>query len=106
MVLFLRPKSVYFFVVQAFCYIGRTDNPLFSRSFFCFPPIVLLTRLDVVGSEPLDVLADRIWRSIGPSGRNKVRAWSDLYFCPSRPFCGGLCIRPSRSSPETRTRIS
>ena len=77
-----------------------------SASFFCFPPIVPLTRLDVVGSEPLDVLTDRIWRSTGPSGQNKVRAWSDLYFCPSRPFCGGLCIRPSRSSPETRTRIS
>jgi len=25
-----------------------------------------------VGSEPLDALADRIWRSVGPSGRNKV----------------------------------
>jgi hypothetical protein len=25
-----------------------------------------------VGSEPLDVLSERIWRSVGPSGRNKV----------------------------------
>jgi len=35
------------------CYIGRTDNPSF------------------IGSEPLDVLADTIWRCVGPSGKNK-----------------------------------
>ncbi|KAI6137133.1 hypothetical protein F5141DRAFT_980721, partial [Pisolithus sp. B1] len=35
------------------CYVGRPDNPSF------------------VGSEPLGDLADRIWRSVGPSGRNK-----------------------------------
>ncbi|KIM50990.1 hypothetical protein SCLCIDRAFT_144258 [Scleroderma citrinum Foug A] len=35
------------------CYVGRPDNPSF------------------LGSEPLDALADRIWRSVGPSGRNK-----------------------------------
>jgi len=40
-------------IAGAFCYIGRTDNPSF------------------IGSEPLDTLADRIWRSVGPSGRNK-----------------------------------
>jgi cation transport regulator ChaC len=44
-------------IAGAFCYIGRTDNPSF------------------IGSEPLDVLADRIWRSIGPSGRNKDYAY-------------------------------
>jgi len=38
---------------SAFCYVGRNDNPSF------------------IGSEPLDALADRIWRSIGPSGPNK-----------------------------------
>ncbi|TFK38806.1 ChaC-like protein [Crucibulum laeve] len=37
----------------AFCYVGRSDNPSF------------------IGSEPLDDLAERIWRSVGPSGRNK-----------------------------------
>jgi len=37
----------------AYCYIGRTDNPSF------------------IGSEPLDVTADYIWRSAGQSGRNK-----------------------------------
>ncbi|KAF8234824.1 ChaC-like protein [Tricholoma matsutake] len=37
----------------AFCYVGRDDNPSF------------------VGSEPLDALAERIWMSVGPSGRNK-----------------------------------
>ncbi|KAL4071068.1 ChaC-like protein [Scleroderma yunnanense] len=35
------------------CYVGRPDNPSF------------------LGSEPLDALAERIWRSVGPSGRNK-----------------------------------
>ncbi|XP_006456393.1 hypothetical protein AGABI2DRAFT_228326 [Agaricus bisporus var. bisporus H97] len=35
------------------CYVGRNDNPSF------------------VGSEPLDVLAHRISRSVGPSGPNK-----------------------------------
>ncbi|KAI5997781.1 ChaC-like protein [Pisolithus orientalis] len=35
------------------CYVGHPDNPSF------------------VGSEPLEALADRIWRSVGPSGRNK-----------------------------------
>ncbi|KAI6099219.1 ChaC-like protein [Pisolithus croceorrhizus] len=38
---------------NAYCYVGRPDNPSF------------------VGSEPLGDLADRIWRSVGPSGRNK-----------------------------------
>ncbi|KAI6105158.1 ChaC-like protein [Pisolithus croceorrhizus] len=38
---------------NAYCYVGRPDNPSF------------------VGSEPLEDLADRIWRSVGPSGRNK-----------------------------------
>ncbi|EGN94181.1 hypothetical protein SERLA73DRAFT_115117 [Serpula lacrymans var. lacrymans S7.3] len=37
----------------AFCYVGRPDNPSF------------------IGSEPLDALAERIWHSVGPSGRNK-----------------------------------
>jgi cation transport protein ChaC len=35
------------------CYVGRNDNPSF------------------VGSETLEGLADTIWRSVGPSGRNK-----------------------------------
>ncbi|KAF7760670.1 hypothetical protein Agabi119p4_10079 [Agaricus bisporus var. burnettii] len=38
---------------NAYCYVGRNDNPSF------------------VGSEPLDVLAHRISRSVGPSGPNK-----------------------------------
>ncbi|KAF9441677.1 ChaC-like protein [Macrolepiota fuliginosa MF-IS2] len=38
---------------NAYCYVGRNDNPSF------------------VGSEPLDNLADRIWRTVGPSGPNK-----------------------------------
>ncbi|KAH7906897.1 ChaC-like protein [Hygrophoropsis aurantiaca] len=38
---------------NAYCYVGRPDNPSF------------------IGSEDLDFLANRIWRSIGPSGRNK-----------------------------------
>lgn len=37
----------------AYCYVGRPNNPSF------------------VGSEPLDEIADRIWRSVGPSGSNK-----------------------------------
>ncbi|KAF8060745.1 ChaC-like protein [Lyophyllum atratum] len=37
----------------AFCYVGRNDNPSF------------------IGSEPLDALSQRIWSSVGPSGRNK-----------------------------------
>ncbi|OCH90723.1 ChaC-like protein [Obba rivulosa] len=37
----------------AFCYVGRNDNPSF------------------IGSEPLDLLAEHIWKSVGPSGRNK-----------------------------------
>ncbi|KAI5986414.1 ChaC-like protein [Pisolithus albus] len=41
-------------VHNAYCYVGRPHNPSF------------------VGSEPLGDLADRIWRSVGPSGRNKV----------------------------------
>ncbi|KAI6040051.1 ChaC-like protein [Pisolithus marmoratus] len=40
-------------VHNAYCYVGRPDNPSF------------------VGSEPLAALADRIWRSVGPSGKNK-----------------------------------
>lgn len=40
-------------VHNAYCYVGHPDNPSF------------------VGSEPLEALADRIWRSVGPSGRNK-----------------------------------
>ncbi|KAF8990288.1 ChaC-like protein-domain-containing protein [Cyathus striatus] len=35
------------------CYVGRNDNPSF------------------VGAEPLEELADRIWRTVGPSGPNK-----------------------------------
>ncbi|KAJ3550011.1 hypothetical protein NM688_g5116 [Phlebia brevispora] len=38
---------------KAFCYVGRNDNPSF------------------IGSEPIDQLAERIWQSVGPSGRNK-----------------------------------
>ncbi|OBZ70490.1 Glutathione-specific gamma-glutamylcyclotransferase [Grifola frondosa] len=45
---------------RAFCYVGRNDNPSF------------------IGSEPIDALAERIWHSVGPSGRNKVRLWNVL----------------------------
>ncbi|KAF8841389.1 ChaC-like protein [Paxillus ammoniavirescens] len=38
---------------NAFCYVGRPDNPSF------------------LGSEPINALAERIWKSVGPSGRNK-----------------------------------
>lgn len=33
---------------------------------------MLITATLVVGSESLDQLAEIIWRSVGPSGRNKV----------------------------------
>ncbi|KAF8508760.1 ChaC-like protein [Gautieria morchelliformis] len=42
-------------VVVPQVYVGRNDNPSF------------------VGSEPLDALAEHIWSSVGPSGRNKAR---------------------------------
>ncbi|PBK84862.1 ChaC-like protein [Armillaria gallica] len=35
------------------CYVGRNDNPSF------------------IGAEPLPILAETIWRSVGPSGPNK-----------------------------------
>ncbi|EAU93578.2 hypothetical protein CC1G_02808 [Coprinopsis cinerea okayama7 len=38
---------------NAYCYVGRNDNPSF------------------IGSEPLDALSKTIWRSVGPSGPNK-----------------------------------
>ncbi|KAL4261593.1 Gamma-glutamylcyclotransferase [Pleurotus pulmonarius] len=38
---------------NAFCYVGRNDNPSF------------------IGSEPLDELSTTIWKSVGPSGPNK-----------------------------------
>ncbi|KAH9855622.1 ChaC-like protein [Lenzites betulinus] len=38
---------------NAYCYVGRPDNPSF------------------IGSEPIDQLAEHIWRSVGPSGPNK-----------------------------------
>ncbi|THH27955.1 hypothetical protein EUX98_g6229 [Antrodiella citrinella] len=38
---------------NAYCYVGRDDNPSF------------------IGSEPIDELAHNIWKSVGPSGRNK-----------------------------------
>ncbi|KAK0475260.1 ChaC-like protein [Armillaria novae-zelandiae] len=37
----------------AYCYVGRNDNPSF------------------IGAEPLPVLAETIWKSVGPSGPNK-----------------------------------
>ncbi|TFK63376.1 ChaC-like protein [Pluteus cervinus] len=37
----------------AYCYVGRPDNPSF------------------IGSEPLERLSNIIWKSVGPSGRNK-----------------------------------
>ncbi|ETW78401.1 cation transporter [Heterobasidion irregulare TC 32-1] len=40
-------------IPNAVCYVGRNDNPSF------------------IGSESLDQLAEIIWRSVGPSGRNK-----------------------------------
>ncbi|KIK16577.1 hypothetical protein PISMIDRAFT_686196, partial [Pisolithus microcarpus 441] len=41
--------------------IAYTINPLYESE----------VRDYLVGSEPLGDLADRIWRSVGPSGRNK-----------------------------------
>ncbi|QRW19666.1 cation transporter ChaC [Rhizoctonia solani] len=40
-------------VPNATCYVGRSDNPAF------------------VGSEPVPILAKKIWESSGPSGPNK-----------------------------------
>lgn len=40
-------------IQNAFCYVGHNDNPSF------------------IGSEPIDALGERIWQSVGPSGRNK-----------------------------------
>jgi glutathione-specific gamma-glutamylcyclotransferase len=73
-------QFVFFFDMQALCYIGRTDNPFFSMNFHHFSP-KLLTHLGVVGSEPVDSLADRIWRSVGPSGPNKVGGRLNHFFC-------------------------
>jgi len=38
---------------KCFTYVGLPSNPSF------------------IGSEPIDYLAERIWQSVGPSGRNK-----------------------------------
>lgn len=54
------------------CYVGRPDNPSFSMSNFSPFKSCLNNDRPVVGSEPLDALAARIWLSVGPSGRNKV----------------------------------
>ncbi|KZT12845.1 ChaC-like protein [Laetiporus sulphureus 93-53] len=40
-------------VQNAHCYVGRNDNPSF------------------IGFESIEILAERIWQSVGPSGRNK-----------------------------------
>ncbi|KAI0785927.1 ChaC-like protein [Abortiporus biennis] len=40
-------------IKNAYCYVGRNDNPSF------------------IGSEPIDRLAQHIWKSVGPSGPNK-----------------------------------
>ncbi|TFK48052.1 ChaC-like protein [Heliocybe sulcata] len=40
-------------IVQAYCYVGKSDNPSF------------------IGSEPIEELSQHIWRSVGPSGPNK-----------------------------------
>ncbi|KAF8914609.1 ChaC-like protein [Mucidula mucida] len=40
-------------IQNAYCYVGRNDNPSF------------------IGSEPLPALARTIWESVGPSGPNK-----------------------------------
>lgn len=45
-------------IPNAYCYVGRNDNPSF------------------LGYEPLDTLAQRIWRSVGPSGPNKEYFYS------------------------------
>jgi cation transport protein ChaC len=57
------------------CYVGRNDNP----SFGTLQSLQNLYKArhtygTTVGSEPLDVLAHRIWRSVGPSGPNKARS--------------------------------
>ena len=48
-----------------------------TRRSVCLLPDVkmyaVLTSICAVGSEPIDRLAERIWQSVGPSGRNKVR---------------------------------
>ncbi|PBK61493.1 ChaC-like protein [Armillaria solidipes] len=42
----------------AYCYVGRNDNPSF------------------IGAEPLPILAETIWKSVGPSGPNKDYLYS------------------------------
>jgi hypothetical protein len=44
-------------------------RPLVSRS---SQSSICFAQRHIVGSEPLDLLAQHIWRSIGPSGPNKV----------------------------------
>lgn len=75
----LSTDRKYLSLTQALCYIGRTDNPSFSETFRYISPILLLNRFSVVGPEPLALLADCIWRSVGPSGPNKVTGLPIFY---------------------------
>lgn len=56
------------------CYVGRPDNPSFRMPFSINAPTLFSAKIGtLVGSEPIDKLAERIWHSVGPSGPNKVR---------------------------------
>ncbi|KIK95991.1 hypothetical protein PAXRUDRAFT_826460 [Paxillus rubicundulus Ve08.2h10] len=82
-------------VHNAFCYVGRPDNPSF-RTWLVVPqnslPMMVRTQ---VGSEPIDALAERIWKSVGPSGRNKVGMHNG---CPRALFS----VAPSLMAPHDR----
>jgi glutathione-specific gamma-glutamylcyclotransferase len=54
------------------CYVGRPDNPSFSKNFYIFHSVRYCDiHMCTVGSEQIDKLAEKIWHSVGPSGRNK-----------------------------------
>ncbi|CAE6457321.1 hypothetical protein BN14_01890 [Rhizoctonia solani AG-1 IB] len=69
--------DVYSLVMQATCYVGRSDNPAFGKDRFTIGlsrltySIPLTRPKSIVGSEPVPKLARKIWESSGPSGPNK-----------------------------------
>ena len=48
-------------------------QPLIQWVYSPHPRVLLPIISILVGSEPIDRLAEHIWRSVGPSGKNKVR---------------------------------